>query len=283
MAAGLCLSGILLLLFNFNIFQRFEPGAQYLVAALAVLAAFGSFASYASARENWWRLIPGWILLALAGIIFLSTLPGGDPRFSAAVLFAGLGAAFLHIFLLRRTEFWWALIPAGFMWVLGGVIALSSYITRVESLGALLFGGIGLVFFAIYAVGDRRQWWALMPGSILLLFGFFVLTWDQSSGERRGDLLQWWPLILIALGVVVGLRSWRRQPVEKMEVNTAPARPRAEQPPAPAHRPLVVTAHRAQLPHTAENRPEPRKFPQRDQSTAGSAPGTSIEILPDND
>lgn len=284
LAAGLCLSGILLLLFNFNMFERYEPGVQYLLAALAALAGFGMFASYASARQNWWRLIPGWILLALAGIIFLSTFPTGDARWSAALLFAGLGAAFFHIFLLRRAEFWWALIPAGFMWVLGGVIALSMVVTRVETLGAFLFGGIGLVFFSVYLLGDRRQWWALMPGGILVFFGLFVLTWDQSADARPGALVQWWPLALIILGIVVGLRS-RRQPsvdADKIHVHSAPLRSRSTQQRPRHEQPAYTVSTRKPAP-ASSSADKPLAAQSADKSEMGPTPGTSIEILPDVD
>lgn len=273
-AAGFCASGLILLLFNFNLFERYEPAAQYLGGALILVASMGSFLGYAASRRSpqpeWWRLIPSWILLALAAILVLSTVPGLDPRFNAALLFGGLAAAFIHIFLLKTDEFWWAIIPGGFMLVLGIVIALSSTINRIETLGALLFSGMGLVFFALYLLGDRRQWWALMPGSILLLFGFFVLTWEQNGTESSGAILRWWPLILIVIGVLLALRSNRQRPTDKIETHAAPSRRREER----SQKPRVSTLPTAK---------PPQRLTGSGQSSSTSAPGTSIEILPDND
>lgn len=273
-AVGLCLSGLILLLFNFNVFERYEPAAQYLAGALVLLGSLASFLGYAtsqrrSSQSQWWRLIPGWILLALAGMMVLSTVPDLDPRLNAALLFGGLAAAFIHIFLLRPSEFWWAVIPGGFMLVLGGVIALSSAVTRIETLGALLFSGMGLVFFALYLVGDRRQWWSLMPGSILLLFGFFVFTWDQNGGETSSALLRWWPLLLIVIGVVLALRSSRHRPTEKLETHAAPTRRQQHSSP------------KSQSIRTPTRRPQ--QVPPAEERISTAAPGTSIEILPEKD
>lgn len=258
---GLVVSGIVLLLFNFDVLAAFEPMAQYLLAAVAALAGVIFFGAFASAQEHWWRLIPGWTLLALAIMIFLSTLPNLDPRLTAALLFLGLALAFVHIYLLDRNERWWAIIPGGFMLILGVVIALSGLIVRIETLGALLFTGMGAVFFVLYALGGRRrQWWALIPGSVLLIFGLFVFAQDGVDSGGQSAVMQWWPLILLLLGVVIGLRTRRQQaPRPKIVVNSAPMRSR--------HRPAL----------------QPEK--QSSSGTLGEysqpAPGASVEVISD--
>jgi hypothetical protein len=284
-AIGFSISGIVLLLFNFGVLARFEPAAQYLLATVAILGGCGFFLSYASSRQEWWRLIPGWTLLALAGMILLSTIPALSPQLPSALLFVGLSLAFVHIYLLNRQEFWWAVIPGGFMLVLGCIMALSGYVHRLETLGALLFVGMGLVFFVLYGLeGRRRQWWSLIPGSILVVFGFFVFSFEQFSAENGSAPLRWWPLLLIALGLFLGFRSGRRQRAEpeKLVVNTAPSSTRrtGENKSRPG-----LNIVRALRPQARQGTPNQRLQKPSTPGNLGEythpAPGTSIEVLPD--
>ena len=218
-AVTLVLAGLFLLLFNLDLFAAYEPTVQYVLAGLLAAAGFGFFGSYLSARQNWWRLIPAWTLLALAGMAYLTTLPGLDQRLTPALLFVGQALAFAHIYLLDRREHWWAIIPGGFMLVVGGVIALSSVVEQPETLGALLFVGMGGVFFLVYLLGGRsRHWWALIPGSVLAVFGVLLFT----VGYQGNALLKWWPVLLILLGLLLGWRAVRAKPRRKLPMQAAP-------------------------------------------------------------
>jgi len=260
-AAGLFLIGLILLLFNFGFFVRYEPSAQYVLAGLMALSGVGFFLSYLSATTNWAQLIPAWTLLALAAMVVVSTWPSIDPRLNAALLFLGLAFAFIHIYLLDRVERWWAIIPGGFMLVLGIVIALSSTIAKVETLGVILFVGMGLVFFSLYVMVGRRQWWALVPGTVLLLFGFFIFTVDEGDSPT----LRWWPVLLMLVGAGVGIAAYRRKPAERLTVNTAPSRRGAT---------TGSTQTKAAPPSTSRAQLGEYTRP---------APGATIEILPDPD
>lgn len=262
-AGGLFLVGLILLLFNFGLFVRYEPLAQYILAGLLALSGIGFFLTYFSAQANWAQLIPAWTLLALSVMVLVSTLPAVDPRLNAGLLFFGLALAFIHIYLLNRAERWWALIPGGFMLVLGIVIALSSTVTRVETLGVILFVGMGLVFFTLYAVVGRRQWWALVPGTVLLLFGFFIFTVE---GEGDSAWLRWWPVLLMLIGAGIGITAYRRKPAERLTVNAAPSR-RGASVKSGKYEPAL---------------PEPKAPVQLGEYTR-PASGATVEILPDPD
>lgn len=242
-AAVLILGGGVALLFNFDLMRAYEPLAQYILAGGLAVGAVGFFVGYAAAHGAWWRLIPAWTLLALAGMVLVSALRPDAGRWVAALLFWGLAAAFGHIYLLERTANWWAILPGGFLAVLGLVIAMSGWATSLELLGATLFGGVGLVFFLLYLLGGpTRQWWAMIPGSVLVLFGIFILT---MGADANRSVMRWWPLLAIAGGSVVFWRTLRARNEQPIEVNRAPQAARL--PPA----------------------------------TAGaSAPGTSIQVLP---
>lgn len=252
----LSLAGVGLLLFNLDVFIRFEPYVQYAAAALLGILALFFFGGYFSARDNWWRLIPGWTLIALAAMVYLSTLPALDQRITAGVLFVGQSIAFAHIYLLDRAERWWAIIPGGFMLMLGGTIALSSLTEEPAVLGTALFIGLGAVFFLLYILGQRWQlWWALVPGSVLVLYGLFLFT--VGLGQQNLPL-RMWPLLLPLLGVWLIWRSKRPLPKRKLATNSAPSQSSARSQPT-----------------------EASARPRRLGEYGGPAPGAAVEVLPD--
>jgi hypothetical protein len=251
-AAALVVMGILLLLFNFGLFARYEPTAQYLAAGVLAVGGFSALVSYFWRRDQWWRLMPGWTLLALAALVLLSVDAAVPRPYLAAILFAGLAMAFANLYVVNRAEHWWAIIPGGFMLVLAGVIALTVTVTRLETLGAILFVGMGLVFVLLYLLtAKRRHWWALIPAGVLLLFG--LLTYSVDNGVQNA-LLRWWPATLIVLGAIVAFASTLRAPTpEKLSVNVA--------------RPM----------------PPPLDKPSQLGDYSQPAPGASVEILPEPD
>jgi hypothetical protein len=258
-AAGLVIGGLVLLLFNFDLFGANRPEVRYLVAGGLGLAGVGFFGAYLTARQHWWRLIPAWTLLALAGMVLLNTLGWAMAVVQGALLFVGLALAFAHIYLLDRSGHWWAIIPGGFMLVLGGVVALSEQ-APLPLLGGLLFAGMGVVFGLVYLLGDRRrQWWALVPATILLIFGLFVFA---HGAEEGAGLLRWWPLLLVLLGLYIGWQSTRRSPPERLAVEATPA----------------TLGHRGSI-------SQPASAPPARTGALGDykepAPGASVEVLSD--
>jgi hypothetical protein len=254
-ATLLVVGGLILLLLNLGVLETWEPVAQYVIAGALALGSIGFFA-WALSSRSWQRIIPAWTLLAVAIMVLLGMGDAPNTRLVAATLLWGLAAAFAHIYLLLRRENWWAVIPSGFMLVLGIVVALSGVVQSLEMLASILFGGIGLVFFALYLVtGEGRHWWALLPGSILLLFAFFVLT-----GSRFGEhaIVRWWPLLVIAAGVLAAWRAWTRP---------ARSEPSFER----HHAPPMLTPASASTP--------PTKQPLGEYSQP--APGATIDVLPD--
>ncbi len=252
----LSLAGVGLLLFNLDVFVQFEPYVQYGAAALLGLLALLFVGGYLSARENWWRLIPGWTLIALTAMVYLTTLPALDQRITASVLFVGQAIAFAHIYLLDRAERWWAIIPGGFMLMLGGTIALSSLTEEPAVLGTVLFIGLGAVFFLLYMLGQRWQlWWALVPGSVLVLLGLFLF----SVGLGQENLpLRLWPVLLPLLGAWLIWRATRPLPGRKLNVDAAPGKSRTRS-------------------QTSEGSARPRRLGEY----SGPAPGATVEVLPD--
>jgi hypothetical protein len=244
--------GILLLLFNLGVLARYEPTAQYVVAGLLALGGFSALVSYYWRRDLWWRLMPGWTLLALAAMVLLSVNDSVPRPYIGATLFIGLALAFANIYIVNRDEQWWAIIPGGFMLVLAIVIGLTVKINRLETLGAILFVGMGLVFALVYLLaGRRRHWWALIPAGVLIFFGLLAYSIDN---KLQGTLLRWWPAALIVIGAIVAFVSTLQGPsLQKLAVNSARPMP----PPSKQISPLC-------------------EYTQ-------PSPGASVEILPDPD
>lgn len=261
-ALALILFGAVLLLVNLNVLTQYEQFLRLILASLLGAGAAGFFLSYFRTRHDWPRLIPAWTLLALTLMVVASGIDALNQRITAALLFIGLAAAFVNIYLLDRSEHWWAVIPGGFMLVIGGVIALSSRIARTETLGALLFVGMGLVFFALYwLAADKRQWWALVPGTVLTVFGLFIVTLGtESESSAAGQAFaRWWPVLLIVIGVLVGAFGARRTPPARLRVDSAP-KPTAKPSPSSSPPPRAALGEYTQ-----------------------PAPGAAVEILPDPD
>lgn len=259
LAIAFAIGGIALLLFNFGLFAVYEPYLQYGLSVLLAAAGLVFFGSYIAARNFWWRLIPGWTLLALAAMLYISTLEAVDQRLNAAVLFVGQALAFAHVYLLDRSERWWAIIPGGFMLVLGGVIALSSRTEDPEMLGSLLFIGLGTVFLLLYVLGaKRRLWWTLIPGTVLVVFGLLLFAGEDPSEQQW---LQWWPVALIVWGGFLGWRAARRPQSDALTIKSAP------------NLTSYGTARQ-------KNKGKPQKNGELG-AYRGPAPGASVEVLSD--
>jgi len=254
-------SGMMLLFFEFGYLTPYTPLLQYALSGLFVFAAILVFGAYARASAEWWRVIPGWTLLALALVLVLSTL-AVDQRWLGATVFGGLALAFTHVYLTDRNSRWWALIPGGFLFVLGLVIGVSAWGVPIEGLALLLFGGLGAVFFLLFLL-HRRQWWAVLPGGVLVVFA--ALAAVRSDDGQMTPILRWWPLLLIGAGVVTALRARRQSSPDRLQVHNAPSRkPRgASKPPPPA---AISSSRPAALGEYTH-----------------PAPGAAVEVLPDPD
>jgi len=253
-------SGILLLLFEFDLLTPYTPLLQYVLAGLFVFAAILFFGAFARSPAEWWRVIPGWTLLALAVILLLGTL-AVDQRWLGATVFGGLALAFAHVYVTDRIGRWWALIPGGFLLVIGLVIGLSVWIEQIEWLALLLFGGLGAVFFLIFLL-HRRHWWAVLPGGVL--FAFAALAAARSDDGAVTPLLRWWPLLLIVAGLMVAVRAQRRTSSERLQVHHAPSR---------------KTRNSQKPPSTIDATARPSSLGDYTQP----APGATVEVLPDID
>jgi hypothetical protein len=106
---------------------------------------------------------------------------------------------------LRRRSFWWAVIPGGVLATLATVAATGSLVPGTFS-GAVFFAGMAATFVLVALLpseGGPRQW-AFVPAVVLAALALITLT-DRPEALNIG-----WPLVLIALGMLVLFRTWRR-------------------------------------------------------------------------
>ena len=61
-------------------------------------------------KNNWWALIPAWVMGLLTIIVLITDFVQGEAI--GTLVLWGIGLPFLVVYLTDRTR-WWALIPAG--------------------------------------------------------------------------------------------------------------------------------------------------------------------------
>jgi hypothetical protein len=170
------------------------------------------------ARRADGRAIAGLLLLAIGVLLLLQNL--GVPSVLSSVLLAiffGLaGVAFLALF-LTSADNWWAAIPGFALLSLGTLIGMQSVDPRLGSQwgGSLFLGGIGLGFWAVYAA-RRENWWAIIPGGVLL-------TLAVVAGEGRGAGREVGGIFFLGLGLTFGLVYLLPNPAGRMSWALIPA------------------------------------------------------------
>ena len=158
-------------------------------------------------------------ILILIGVIFLIQNVFGYQVGALlwAVLLGLACAGFFYVYLGNR-EHWWALIP-GFT-LLGVEIAILIDLL-LPSLGgnisgAIVLGGIGLGFIAVYFT-NRRNWWAIIPAGVMLTL--MVVTGLEAilEGVAIGGVF------MIGLGLTFALLAYTPTPEGNMRWALIPA------------------------------------------------------------
>ncbi len=163
------------------------------------------------------------VTLILVGfaLLFLQRLEGyGDTG-----VLGVLGAVFLIGYFWRRA--YGLLVPAGILLGLAVGTLLDETVTEVAA--DWTAAGLGAGFFLVYGVellyrGNNR-WWPAIPGSILLVVAF---PWGEALFHL---LVNYWPLILVLIGVLILLGALRpesrgaREKVDEAGASGAPGTP----------------------------------------------------------
>ena len=94
---------------------------------------------------------------------------------------------------------WGWLFPAGIFGGLAVTVALATNNVNNAAVGSPIFFGLLIPFVAAYLTDRTRNWWALIPGGIMLFLAMTTLLVDNVGGEWVGSLF----LFLIALSFFV--------------------------------------------------------------------------------
>ena len=147
----------------------------------------------------------GGLLLIVIGLLVLLANFTKSEVFGMLIL-PGLGVVFLAWgFYTRRIGF---AIPGCILTGLGAGLLLAQRIASLdgEHAGGVMMLGLAAGFIGITLItpffGEKRAWWALIPGGILGLVGVLLLLGGSALGwlELLGSV---WPVILIGIGAYI--------------------------------------------------------------------------------
>ena len=197
----LILAGSMFMLQNLGIFYG---GVSLLWAILVGGAGIASLYIYANNRDNWWALIPGTTLVAIALNILLDMIsPRLSNVFGGGIVLGGIGLSFWLIYLNRRA-FWWAVIPAGVLSSLAVVSITGEEMFPGGQTDGLFLVGLGLTFLLLPSLpGYKEQLkWAYIPGWIITAIGVLTLPFMPFN------IL--FPLALIGAGGYVIYKNFKK-------------------------------------------------------------------------
>jgi len=173
-------------------------------------------------RSNKASLIPAYVLWAVALLIALTSMDVLRGTFIATFVLSAIGLPFLVVYIQNRKH-WWALIPAYVLLSIALMVGLIGIrLLRNEAIATYVLWAIGLPFLTVY-LGDRKQWWALIPtyvmGSLGLMIGLIGIGLLQNFlipayimyaialpffVVYARDQRQWWALIPAGIMTAIG-------------------------------------------------------------------------------
>ena len=143
------------------------------------------------------------VLLIGAGVVALAQQMGyidqfTDPRVWIGIFTAVSVLAFIN-YALSRWQQWGWLFPAGVFGGLALTITLATNNVDSAAVATPLFVGLIIPFAAAYLTDQAHNWWALIPGGVMLFLALTTLLVDSAGGEWVGALF----LFMIAISFLL--------------------------------------------------------------------------------
>ena len=138
------------------------------------------------------------ILLTAAGLLALGDQLGYTDTFSPQtwmIIFGVTSLVGLVSYALSGWKEWAWLFPAGIFGGLALIVGLAESGSENAAVASPLFFGLLIPFVAAYLTDRTRNWWAVIPGGVMLFLALTTLLVDSVRGEWVGALF----LFLIAL------------------------------------------------------------------------------------
>ncbi len=201
---ALIIIGVFFMLFSMGALEPYTD--IFVLGTVGVLLLAGlAFLGGALVRQgSWWLVLPGFLLLGIAALVYLSLLAPSNGSLQAAVLFFMLGLGYLALFVTNRQDRWWA-------WWVGGTFLLLALLLwmglsfRSAVIGPALLGGLGIVvgLGAFLMPRTMPRWWAMVLAVVALTAAGLILS---ASVTVRNGWVRFWPLGMLALGL--GILIW---------------------------------------------------------------------------
>lgn len=148
------------------------------------------------------------ILLIGAGALALAEQMGYMERLPEQIwvwVFALISLLGFVSYALSGWKQWGWLFPAGIFGGLAVTAGLAMAHVNGAAVGSPLFLGLLIPFGAAYLTDRSRNWWALIPGGVMLFLALTTLMVNSFGGEWVGSLL----LFMIALGFLIAYLNKR--------------------------------------------------------------------------
>lgn len=145
------------------------------------------------------QVAAGLALIVLGAALLALERTGGSPDHLFLILVGGVFAAGYFY-----KKAFGLLIPGGILIGLGSGLAYDDLYSRSFVDGESAVFGLGVGFLLIYVVSllyERvHRWWPLIPGGFLVIAGLPDFVWVD-------DVLDFWPVVVMAVGVLLLFRG----------------------------------------------------------------------------
>ena len=193
-------AGVILLLANIG---RITVNWEVVIGPLLAIGGLVFLLVFISNTEEWWALIPGFILIGVGINTFMGQwMDGIGNRIGGMVFLGFVGLPFFLIYITHQRH-WWAIIPGGVLLTMAGITLVQD---NASLEGGLFFLGLAVTFGLVYLLPKPagKLKWALYPAGILFLLGVLITLGATNLMGYIG------PLALLILGGYVLYRALRK-------------------------------------------------------------------------